>query len=99
MLKVKSEIVPEPELLEHACDICPRTFKTLPGLKRHKTSHDRKPQESTGNKKMFIFLNIIPIVVLMIFIFIILVLNEDLVKKEINHCNCCGEDLATAHTV
>lgn len=48
MLLVKSEIVPEPEPLEHACDICPRTFKTLPGLKRHKTSHDRKPQESAG---------------------------------------------------
>lgn len=57
MFKVKAEIVPEPEPLEHACDICPRTFKTLPGLKRHKTSHDRKPQETTtGNLKTFIFI-------------------------------------------
>jgi len=55
MFKVKAEIVPEPEPLEHACDICPRTFKTLPGLKRHKTSHDRKPQETTtGNLKIYI---------------------------------------------
>jgi len=45
---VKSEENPETVLLEHACDICPRTFKTLPGLKRHKTSHDRKPRESIG---------------------------------------------------
>lgn len=45
----KSEEKPESELLEHACDICPRAFKTLPGLKRHKTSHDRKPQENNSN--------------------------------------------------
>jgi hypothetical protein len=56
MFKVKAEITPEPETLEHACDICPRTFKTLPGLKRHKTSHDRKPQETPGNLKIFIIL-------------------------------------------
>lgn len=46
---IKSEDKPENELLEHACDICPRTFKTLPGLKRHKTSHSRKPQENKSN--------------------------------------------------
>jgi len=45
---VKSEETPETVSLEHACDICLRTFKTLPGLKRHKTSHDRKPRESIG---------------------------------------------------
>jgi len=49
MSTVKAEIVPEPDSQEHACNICPRTFKTLPGLKRHKTSHDRKPQETIGN--------------------------------------------------
>ncbi|XP_029342206.1 zinc finger protein 287-like [Acyrthosiphon pisum] len=70
---IKPEIVPEPDPQEHACNICPRTFKTLPGLKRHKTSHDRKPQEPT-------------------------VLNDDSMKKELNNCDCCGEDLATAHT-
>lgn len=42
----KSDEKIECEILEHACDICPRTFKTIPGLKRHKTSHDRKPQEN-----------------------------------------------------
>lgn len=46
----KPEENTEPELLEHACDICPRTFKTLPGLKRHKASHDRKPREKNGNE-------------------------------------------------
>lgn len=46
---IKAEDKPESELLEHACDICPRTFKTLPGLKRHKTSHSRKPQENKSN--------------------------------------------------
>ncbi|XP_060836197.1 zinc finger protein ZFP2-like [Rhopalosiphum padi] len=71
---IKAEITPEPETLEHACDICPRTFKTLPGLKRHKTSHDRKPQETP-------------------------VVNDDSMKKEMNSCDCCGEDLATAHTI
>jgi hypothetical protein len=46
---LKTEEKLESEQLEHACDICPRTFKTLPGLKRHKTSHDRKPQAKKGN--------------------------------------------------
>jgi len=36
---------------------------------------------------------------LVIFVFIILVLNDDSMKKEVNNCDCCGEDLATAHTV
>lgn len=54
MLKanVKQEVKSECELLEYACDICPRTFKTLPGLKRHKTSHDRKPQENNSKIKI-----------------------------------------------
>lgn len=47
--EVKLEDKPASELLEHGCDICPRTFKTIPGLKRHKTSHDRKPQKNNGN--------------------------------------------------
>lgn len=25
--------------------------------------------------------------------------NEETVKKEMRSCDCCGEDLATAHTV
>ncbi|VVC40851.1 Hypothetical protein CINCED_3A010954 [Cinara cedri] len=70
---VKQDDKPESELLEHACDICPRTFKTIPGLKRHKTSHDRKPQENKTH-------------------------NEESISKEMKSCDCCGEDLATAHT-
>lgn len=58
MLKesAKAEEKTEPAPLEHACDICPRTFKTLPGLKRHKASHDRKPQENNGNDKIYILI-------------------------------------------
>lgn len=29
----------------------------------------------------------------------IIVQVEESVKKEMNNCDCCGEDLATAHTV
>lgn len=42
--------------MEHACDICPRTFKTIPGLKRHKTSHDRKPQGDTSKSKIYFYI-------------------------------------------
>jgi len=53
---IKSESKSDTELLEHACDICPRTFKTLPGLKRHKTSHSRKPQENICNDYIYIII-------------------------------------------
>lgn len=54
--EINTKDVPAPELLEHACDICPRTFKTIPGLKRHKTSHSRKPQKDNGNIKYILIL-------------------------------------------
>ncbi|XP_050548905.1 zinc finger protein ZFP2-like isoform X2 [Daktulosphaira vitifoliae] len=60
------------EFTEYACDICTRSFKTIPGLKRHKASHDRKQQEANET------------------------VTEN-IKKEVKSCDCCGEDLATAH--
>ncbi|XP_050440260.1 zinc finger protein 883-like [Adelges cooleyi] len=73
MKNEKQEAKVESESAEHSCDICSRSFKTIPGLKRHKASHDRKRQDTNGTE-------------------------SENVKVETKSCDCCGEDLATAHT-